>query len=116
MTNVDIVKSSYDAFARGDLKALIDTLDPEVEWTMAEGFPYAGTYRRHDTVLNGVFKQIAAEWSLFTATMETHIESGDVVVTLGTYKGTYKTTERSFTGPFARCVQTGDMGYRCSGI
>lgn len=45
MSNVDIVRGAYEAFGRGDVHAVLGVLDPNVSWTEADGFPYAGTYR-----------------------------------------------------------------------
>lgn len=32
MGNIDTVKQMYEAFGRGDIPAIIDKLDPNVEW------------------------------------------------------------------------------------
>jgi len=46
MTNaVDSVKSVYAGFASGDIGAVLEALDPAIEWTEAEGFPYGGTFK-----------------------------------------------------------------------
>ncbi len=31
--NVELVRNAYDAFARGDLPAMLDSIDPDLEWT-----------------------------------------------------------------------------------
>jgi len=40
-TNGDVVKGLYDAFAKGDVAAVLGTFDPAIEWKEAEGFLYA---------------------------------------------------------------------------
>lgn len=76
-------------------------LDPEVRWTEAEGFPYAGTYTGPDAVLNGVFARLGGEWEGFQAVPSEFVDGGDQVVALGRYAGTYKATGRSFEADFA---------------
>ena len=48
--NVEIVRSSYDAFNRGDLGAFLQALDPNVEWYLPEGGINVGTRRGHQAV------------------------------------------------------------------
>jgi len=51
MSNTDTVRTTYDALARGDVPAVLGFLDPNIDWTEADGFPYAGTYHGPDAVL-----------------------------------------------------------------
>jgi uncharacterized protein len=36
-SNVEIVRGMYEGFARGDVDAVLGALDPNIEWTEAEG-------------------------------------------------------------------------------
>ena len=40
MSNVQLARDVYDAFGRGDIPAVLDTMDPDIEWREAEGNPY----------------------------------------------------------------------------
>lgn len=40
MSNVDVVKNTYEAFARGDMETVLGAMDPKMEWREAEGNPY----------------------------------------------------------------------------
>lgn len=31
--NVELIRRAYDAYARGDLAAMLEVVDPELEWT-----------------------------------------------------------------------------------
>jgi len=45
--NTSIIKSVYEAFARGDIESLLGKLADNVEWIVPgheDGIPYAGTY------------------------------------------------------------------------
>ena len=101
MSNLNSVQGVYDAFAKGDVPGVLGFLDPDVEWTEAEGFPYGGTYVGPDAVLQGVFMRLGTEWDGFAAVPGEFIDGGDAVVVLGQYSGTYKATGKSFRAPFA---------------
>lgn len=99
--NLETIRGVYDAFARGDVASVLATLAPEIRWTEAEGFPYAGTFVGPDAVLNGVFMRLGTEWDGFAAVPEEFVAQADTVVALGLYSGTYKATGRRFAAPFA---------------
>jgi ketosteroid isomerase-like protein len=44
-SDVDIVLSSYAAFARGDIDGAIANLDPDIEWIEPDEFPNGGLLR-----------------------------------------------------------------------
>ena len=58
--NREAVQAMYDAFARGDLPAVLGGLDAQVEWIEPEGAPYGGTFRGPDAVLQNVFMKLGA--------------------------------------------------------
>lgn len=101
MSNLNSVQGVYDAFAKGDIPAVLGFLSSDVDWTEAEGFPYGGTYTGPDAVLEGVFMRLGAEWESFAAVPDEFIDGGDTVVVLGKYRGTYKATGKSFQANFA---------------
>jgi ketosteroid isomerase-like protein len=101
MKNLELVRGAYDAFARGDVPAVLGILSPDVEWTEAEGFPYGGTYNGPAAVLEGVFTRLGTEWDGFAAVPGEFVDGGDVIVALGSYSGTYKATGKSFRADFA---------------
>jgi uncharacterized protein len=100
-TNADVIRGLYDALAQGDVPSILAALNPQVEWTEAEGIPYAGTYVGPDAVLNNVLAKLATEWDGFTVTPHDVIDGGDKVVSTGRYAGTYKETGKSFECDFA---------------
>lgn len=106
--NVSSVRSLYEAFAKGDVPAVLGFLSPDIEWTEAEGFPYGGTYHGPNAVLEGVFMKLGSEWDVFAAVPHEFIDGGDTVVALGTYNGTYKATGKSFQAEFAHVWKVKD--------
>lgn len=101
MSNLDSVKATYQAFAKGDIPSVLGFLSPDIDWTEAEGFPYAGTYHGPQAVLGGVFMRLGGEWNGFAAVPDEFIDAGDTIVVLGKYSGTYKKTGKSFQANFA---------------
>lgn len=99
--NVDGVRGVYQAFAKGDVPGVLGFLWPDIEWTEAEGFPYGGTYKGPNAVLEGVFMRLGTEWDAYSAIPDEFIDAGDTVVALGKYSGTYKATGKSFQANFA---------------
>lgn len=87
--NAQLISDMYDAFARGDIGAVLAALDPKIEWTEAAGFPYAGTYTGPDAVLTGVFSRLGTEWDGFKAAPDRIVANDDTVIATGTYSGTF---------------------------
>jgi len=96
-TNLEIVKAGYE---QGP-DALLAALAPDVEWTEAAGFPYAGTYRGVDEIVKNVFSRLASEWEGFRPDVEAFHDAGDTIIARGFYRGTYKKTNRPMAASFA---------------
>jgi ketosteroid isomerase-like protein len=101
MSNLNRIKSVYDAFAKGDVPSVLEVLSADIDWTEAEGFLYGGTYYGPKAVLEGVFMRFATEWNGFAAVPDEFVDGGDTIVALGKYSGTYKRTGKSFQANFA---------------
>jgi ketosteroid isomerase-like protein len=95
--NVEIVKGIYQAFATGDVPAVLGAMSPAIEWNEAENFPYSdgNPYRGPDAVLAGVFARIGGEWDGFAVVPSEFLDCGDTVVMTGRYTGSYKSTGRA---------------------
>ena len=72
------------------------------------GFPYAGTYHGVDEVVANVFARIGAEWQSFRMDVDEVIGSGDTVVGVGTYSGTYRATGRPMRARVVHVFQLRD--------
>jgi ketosteroid isomerase-like protein len=94
--NVAIIKGIYDAFAVGDVAAVLGAMGPDIVWREAENFPYAdrNPYHGPAAVASGVFARCVGEWKGFAVQMNDLIDGGDRVVALGRYSGTNKATGR----------------------
>src|SRR5215472_4221058 len=103
MTNpIDTVRRFYDALGRGDVATVIALLDPHVQWTEAESFPYySGTWEGPEAVVNNLLIPLARDWEGFSAKPHEFIASAERVVSLGIYTGRYKKSGRTIEAPFA---------------
>lgn len=99
--NLETIQRMYGALAHGDLDTLLASLDPAIEWTEAEGFPYAGTYTGPQAVVENVLAPLATEWTEFNVRPSEYIDGGDKIVVLGRYAGGYKQTGKMFECDFA---------------
>jgi ketosteroid isomerase-like protein len=93
--NIALIRKLYDAFAKGDVKTILDNLTPDVEWIM-EGpkvIPYAGRFVGPGQVVK-FFEGIGGTQDGCKLTTDDYIAQGDKVVTVGRYAATVKATGR----------------------
>lgn len=106
--HVELARSGYEAFARGDVAAVVGLMDSSIVWYEAEALPYGGVYHGPDAVLENVFQAIARDWEPFAAAPREYIAAGSHVVVLGEYRGTHRASGRSFEAPFAHVFRFED--------
>jgi ketosteroid isomerase-like protein len=107
-SNLELIRGTYEGSSEDNGRNLLAVLSPDVEWTEAEGFPYAGTYVGPEALIAGVFRRLGSEWTGYRADVHTYIADGDRVAAFGVYSGTYNATGKSMTAPFAHLYQIKD--------
>ena len=101
MAAVELVKRSYEAFARDDLDGVLADMHPAIEWHQAQGLPHGGYYRGVDEVRRNIFEPLDAEWwEEFSADPDEFLDAGSEVVVLGRYRGVAKGTGKRLDVPF----------------
>jgi len=102
-SNVEVIRGAYDAFAAGDVGAVVAAMAPDIVWNEAESFPYAdgNPYVGPDAVVEGVFARLATEWVDFRVTPTQMLDAGDAVVALGRYTARHGASGRPLDIPFA---------------
>lgn len=110
------VRSLYDAFARGDVPAVLGSFDPEIVWMEAENINYAdrNPYRGPQAVLEGVFMRIGQDWQEFRVNVQEIVDGGDTVVALGRYSAVNKTTKQPLDAQFVHvwaCATARSSGF-----
>ncbi|HEV2924814.1 MAG TPA: nuclear transport factor 2 family protein [Solirubrobacteraceae bacterium] len=77
--NVEIIKRGYEALARGDMAAVFDGYDPDVEhWDRADD-PGATVRRGRDAVVTA-FAELSESYSEIQIEPKEFIDAGDLVV------------------------------------
>jgi len=97
-SNVQVIRALYDAFAKGDVPAVLGGMDPKIEWREAEGNPYSiegEPWVGPDQILEQLFMKLGTEWDGFAVHPKEFYDAGDTVVVEGRYTGTYKETGKS---------------------
>ena len=101
MTSVDIVRRSYEAFARNDMDGVLGDMHPDIEWHQAQGLPHGGLYHGLDEVKRNIFDPLDDEWwDEFTAEPDDFLDAGREVVVVGRYRGVAKRTHKQLDVPF----------------
>jgi ketosteroid isomerase-like protein len=100
MDNVSIIRSGYDAFAKGDMAKLMEIFDPGIEWTIPDTVGFDSHYSGIDAVM-GFFGEIPKLWAELHVEPEEYFALGDDrVLALGTHHGRVVNGE-SLSAPFA---------------
>jgi uncharacterized protein len=97
--NVELVESTYGAFGRGDVPAVLGSFADDIEWFEAEGMPYGGLYHGPDAVAQNVFGPITSDVDGFALVTGEFIASGATVVAVVRYTGTGKVTGKTLDVP-----------------
>ncbi len=99
-SNADVVKKLYDAFATGDIPTVLGAMDEKIDWREPEFSPYDDQIGP-GAVAENVFGKVIADFPNFSATPSEILDAGDVVVALGTYRGTSAATSGELDVTFA---------------
>ncbi len=86
MSNAEIIRGGYEAFARQDLAAVFAVFDENIEWTTPEGLPMGGTFRGHEGVKE-FFESLPTYFEELHVEPERYVEDGDTVVAIGRHRG-----------------------------
>lgn len=86
--NTDIVRGIYEAFGRGDIAAVLDTLDPAIEWIEPESrhLPFAGVHHGTTAVVENVFATVPVLWDEFRLVPDEFLGVDGTVVVTGEFR------------------------------
>ena len=99
--NVDVLRAGYEAFARGDMEAVVAGWDPEIEFDgpNSSRMPNAGSFRGKAEVAR-LFTGMRERWDDLVLAPDEFVESGDTVVVLGHLEGRAKASGTQVKVPF----------------
>jgi hypothetical protein len=92
--NVALVRGAYEAFANGDVAAVLALFDEQIEWHEAEHVTYwpGGAFVGPQAVLEGVIARIPQDFDGFRIDIERITGCGDTVLVEARYHATSKAT------------------------
>jgi ketosteroid isomerase-like protein len=88
MENVDILRRAYDAFADGDVPAVLALLSPDIAWHVPGRSPLSGNYQGHDQVVGFFTKAMELSAGTLRVDVDELMGSADTVVALTTVSAT----------------------------
>lgn len=99
--NAETIRSGYEAFARGDMDAVMSIWNDDIVWEGpdAEELPGGGTHTGKQDVAS-MLGEIANNWEDFNAPADELLEDGDTVVVLGHLDARAKATGTEVKVPY----------------
>jgi ketosteroid isomerase-like protein len=109
MSNVDTLRSGYQAFNQGDLDSAMESFADDIRWENpnAEQLPNPGVTEGKDEVRQA-FVEFVQNWDQLNVSADEFIEQGDTLVVLGHTEGKAKETGREVKLPFAHVWRFSD--------
>jgi ketosteroid isomerase-like protein len=93
--DVDTLRRAYEAFNRGDVPAVLQVFDAQMEWhEPGGGRAPRGTFRGPQSVGDDVFATVPQNFEEFQATPEQFIDAGEHVVVVGRFRGRSKSGQQ----------------------
>ena len=105
MTNGEVIRNLYQAFADRDYEAFRALCHPDVEWIQNVGFPVGGHHRGPQAIIDNVFRRFDDAWESFGFRIDDSIDAGDTVLILGQYEGRHRATGKAFTAAAAHLYE-----------
>ncbi len=84
--NVALIRTGYEAFARGDIETVLSLFDPAIKWYTPDTIRFGGTYEG----LAGVgefFSKLPENYQELHVQPSTYIDRADTVVAVGKHRG-----------------------------
>lgn len=104
--NAELLRSTYEAFGRGDIPAVIGVLDENIVWNAPAVLPHAMAVNGRDDV-GKFFQNLASTWEEFSLEVDDLVASGDRVCAIGRAGGTLKGEQASYGFVHAWTVRDG---------
>lgn len=98
--NVEIIRRGLDAYNRGDVEAVLETADPDIEFVPLRSLVVGGSYRGHDGIRR-FFEDLDEEWENRLIHNEEFREHEDSVLLLGEFEATGRASGMEMRSPVA---------------
>jgi ketosteroid isomerase-like protein len=104
--NAALIRSGYEAFARGDIPRILDLLDETITWHVPGRSPLSGDYHGHDGVLGFFRKSLELSGGTLRVDADEVVADGSRVVVLSTVSA--ERNGRAFSSPEVHCWRVVD--------
>jgi ketosteroid isomerase-like protein len=84
--NVALIRTGYDAFARGDIETVLALFDPAIEWYSPDSVRFGGNYVGQAGV-GQFFSTLPENYAELHVEPTTFIDRADTVVAIGRHRG-----------------------------
>lgn len=84
--DADLIRRTYEAFARGDIPAVMANFADDIDWNAPDVLPHGSHVRGHDGV-GEFFGRLASLWSDFGLEIDDLVASDDAVFGRGRASG-----------------------------
>jgi ketosteroid isomerase-like protein len=84
--SVSLIRGGYEAFARGDIPAVLGLFAPTMQWYSPDSIPNGGTYTGPAEV-GGFFATLPEMYTDLSVQPETFVDRGDTVAVVGRHSG-----------------------------
>jgi len=98
--NVDLFRRGYEAFARGDLDAVVELMHPEIEAHDPPEVPDAAIYRGREAVRRD-WEQTSELFEDFSIDVEKSFDRGDELVVFLRFRGRGRESDAEVEAPMA---------------
>jgi uncharacterized protein len=99
-TSIDLVRSMFEAFGRGDIAYILAGLTPDCTWICPGECPYSGTYSGPEGA-GAFFQKLAATEQITRFEPREYFTSGDDVMAFGYEEGRSIATGKTATSHWA---------------
>ena len=107
--NADAVRGVYEAFANGDVAAVLAAMDDKIDWQEPASVPFENQVGPQ-AVAENIFGPVLAQIEGFSGTPNEIVDGGDIVCATGVYNGTGVKTGIELNADFAHIWRFGPDG------
>lgn len=85
MSNADIIRSAYEAFARLDIPNVLAAMSDDITWTAPTSLPSGGVFVGKEALV-GFFQNLPSHFDEIAVVPESFFEVGDHVIVRGHHR------------------------------
>jgi ketosteroid isomerase-like protein len=104
--NAQLIRDGYEAFAQGDIPAVLGLFDEDIDWHVPGRSPLSGDYHGRDGVMGFFTKSMELSNGTLKVEVDEVVADGDRVVVFSTVSA--RRNGRSLSAPEVHCWRLSD--------